>query len=70
MRYFFVDLPTEKERIEIFRVHLEKRLKTPEAKGDFEITEDVLNNLSNITEGFGGAEIEQMVISRFIRSFF
>lgn len=66
---FFVDLPTHKERTEIFRVHLEKRLKTPEAKGDFEITETVSKNLADITEGFGGAEIEQMVIAGLFEAF-
>lgn len=66
---FFVDLPTHKERTEIFRVHLEKRLKTPEAKGDFEVTEPIVNNLADITEGFGGAEIEQMVIAGLFEAF-
>lgn len=66
---FFVDLPTQKERTEIFKVHLEKRLKNPEAKGNFEPSEDVLINLAEITEGFGGAEIEQIVIDGLFDAF-
>ena len=34
---FFVDLPTKKERKEIFRIHLEKRLTNPKAAGNFSI---------------------------------
>ena len=32
---FFVDLPTHRERVEIFKVHLAKRLKDPSVMGDF-----------------------------------
>jgi SpoVK/Ycf46/Vps4 family AAA+-type ATPase len=61
-RIFFVDLPTEIERRDIFKKHLEKRLKYPEARGDFEVNEEILIDLSAKTEGFGGSEIEQIVI--------
>ena len=66
---FFVDLPTSKERMEIFNVHLEKRLKNPVAKGNFEISNDVLEELTVMTEGFGGAEIEQIVIAGLFEAF-
>jgi AAA+ superfamily predicted ATPase len=52
---FFIDLPTEEERIEIFRIHLEKRSIDP---GPLEI-----NRLRRITQAWTGAEIEQCVVS-------
>ena len=59
---FFIDLPTFNERKQIFEVHLKSRLKHPDVIGDFVINEETLNHLSSLTEGFGGAEIEQLVI--------
>lgn len=59
---FFIDLPTFNERKQIFKVHLESRLTYPEVKGDFEINDETLKHLSNITEGFGGSELEQIVV--------
>lgn len=50
---FFVDLPSPKERDEIFRIHITKRGRDP-AKFDVE-------KLSKRTEGFSGAEIEGVV---------
>jgi SpoVK/Ycf46/Vps4 family AAA+-type ATPase len=58
---FFVDLPGEEERVEIFRVHLQKRNKDPEA---FEIV-----NLAKATPGFNGAEIEQVVLVALYAAF-
>jgi len=52
---FFIDLPTEEERIEIFGIHLRKRGIDP---GDLE-----LHRLKRITQGWTGAEIEQCVVS-------
>jgi SpoVK/Ycf46/Vps4 family AAA+-type ATPase len=52
---FFIDLPNEEERVEIFRIHLRKRGIDPEA---LEVT-----RLRRITQGWTGAEIEQCVIS-------
>ena len=59
---FFIDLPTFNERKQIFKVHLESRLTYPEVRGDFEINDQTLKHLSNITEGFGGSELEQIVV--------
>lgn len=59
---FFIDLPTFNERKQIFKVHLEFRLTYPEVRGDFEINDETLKHLSNITEGFGGSELEQIVV--------
>jgi SpoVK/Ycf46/Vps4 family AAA+-type ATPase len=52
---FFIDLPTEEERQEIFRIHLERRGIDP---GPLQ-----LNRLRRITLGWTGAEIEQCVVS-------
>ncbi len=52
---FFVDLPTEEERVEIFRIHLNKRKIEPERMQ--------LQRLKKITQGWTGAEIEQCVVS-------
>ena len=65
---FFVDLPTKAERKVIFKLHLEKRLKGSISK-NFAITDYLLNRLSETTEGFVGAEIEQVVISALFEAF-
>lgn len=65
---FFVDLPTINERKIIFTLHLEKRLKGSKSR-DFAITDDLLNRLANATEGFGGSEIEQAVVSALFEAF-
>ncbi len=65
---FFVDLPTKAERKVIFKLHLEKRLKGSISK-DFAVTDNLLNKLAEITEGFVGAEIEQVVISALFEAF-
>ncbi|MEW9032097.1 MAG: AAA family ATPase [Planifilum fimeticola] len=66
---FFVDLPTQVERKEIFRVHLRKRLRDPEVMRDFQLNEEVLETLAHWTEGFVGAEIEQVVIAALFEAF-
>jgi SpoVK/Ycf46/Vps4 family AAA+-type ATPase len=52
---FFIDLPTEDERTEIFQIHLKKRGVDP--------NELQLHRLKKITQGWTGAEIEQCVVS-------
>jgi SpoVK/Ycf46/Vps4 family AAA+-type ATPase len=52
---FFIDLPTEDERSEIFHIHLQKRGIDPEPLQ--------INRLKRITLGWTGAEIEQCVVS-------
>lgn len=51
---FFLDLPTETERREIFRVHLAKRKRIPV---DFD-----LDRLARASEGYVGAELEQAIV--------
>lgn len=66
---FFVDLPTHKERRQIFNIHLEKRLITEKARGDFQADENTYELLAKETEGFIGAEIEQAVVSGLFEAF-
>jgi SpoVK/Ycf46/Vps4 family AAA+-type ATPase len=51
---FFLDLPTQSEREEIFTVHLRKRKRLP---ADFNVSA-----LARQAEGYVGAEIEQSII--------
>ena len=67
---FFVDLPTFNERKEIFKVHLSKRLKDKEICKNIKINNELLEVLSQKTEGFIGSEIEQVVISALCDAFF
>jgi SpoVK/Ycf46/Vps4 family AAA+-type ATPase len=59
---FFLSLPTESEREEIFKVHLQ-RLR-PNRLREFD-----LSLLSRQTKNFSGAEIEQVVIDGMHRAF-
>jgi len=65
---FFVDLPTYKERCDIFKIHINKRLNN-EIIEDFKLTEDTYAHLAELTEGYVGAEIEQIVISGLFEAF-
>ena len=50
---FFIDFPNEEERERIFEIHLEKRGK---------FTDDIdINKLAKATEGYCGADIEEVV---------
>ena len=59
---FFVDLPSEEERAEIFRIHLSRRGRDPE---DFD-----LPALVAASEDFSGAEIEEAIISALYDAFY
>ncbi len=48
---FFIDLPTSEERKEIVEMYIKKYLET-------DISESLIQQLINITEGFTGADIE------------
>lgn len=58
---FFLDLPSLAERVDIFKIHLSKRRRQPE---QFD-----LRLLADLSQGFSGAEIEQVVISALYDSF-
>lgn len=59
---FFVDLPSDEERKDIFRIHLSKRGRDA---ANFD-----LNALVNASKEFSGAEIEQAVISALFEAFY
>jgi len=52
---FFVDLPNDQERRQILKIHLERR-QQPANLIDLEA-------IATITEGFSGAELEQLIVS-------
>jgi ATP-dependent 26S proteasome regulatory subunit len=58
---FFVDLPNETERQEVFRIHLERRGRRPDL---FDLRE-----LARRSEGFSGAEIEEAIVSGLFEAF-
>jgi SpoVK/Ycf46/Vps4 family AAA+-type ATPase len=58
---FFVDLPDAATRAEIFRIHLDRRNHDA---GQFDLLA-----LADATDGFSGAEIEQVIISALYSAF-
>ncbi len=58
---FFVDLPTESERTDIFHIHLLRRGRTVSAT-------DVAE-LAKYSDGFSGAEIEEAIVSAMFDAF-
>ncbi|HVK45221.1 MAG TPA: AAA family ATPase [Micropruina sp.] len=66
---FFIDLPTDVERRVIFAIHLKARLKAGPALGALVVDDPLLDRLVQATEGFSGAEIEQVVISACFDAF-
>ncbi|MEB3342723.1 AAA family ATPase [Okeania sp.] len=58
---FFVDLPNKEERQDIFQIHLTKRRRDIER---FDI-----DQLSKVSDGFSGAEIEQAIIAAMYEAF-
>jgi ATP-dependent 26S proteasome regulatory subunit len=66
---FFIDLPTRSERTVIFRLHLQARLEAGPALGDLAVDEALLDGLAAATEGFSGAEIEQVVVAACFDAF-
>lgn len=67
---FFVDLPTLEERKEIFKLHLAKRLKDKDVASEIKETKNLCTQLAEMTEGFIGSEIEQVVVSALCDAFF
>lgn len=58
---FFVDLPTNEERQEIFKIHLSKRRR--------DIDRFAIEQLATVSDGFSGAEIEQALIAAMYDAF-
>jgi SpoVK/Ycf46/Vps4 family AAA+-type ATPase len=57
---FFVDLPLDSERIEIFKIHLSRR--------GVNVAGFNLGKLTQFTNGWAGAEIEQCVVSALTKA--
>ena len=66
---FFVDLPTKAERADIFLLHLKKRLRDKQVLGDFKLDKALLDRFADSTEGFVGAEIENIVVAALFEAF-
>lgn len=58
---FFVDLPGAEARAQILRIHLQNRRRDPDQMD--------LEELGRLTEGFSGAELEQVVVSALYAAF-
>ncbi|MBI2413125.1 MAG: AAA family ATPase [Deltaproteobacteria bacterium] len=58
---FFVDLPSQEEREEIYRIHLERRIQNMNRLN--------LRELAQNSQGFTGAEIEQAVKDAVVTTF-
>lgn len=67
---FFVDLPTVSERQKIFKVHIQKRISESPIAHEVTAADDVVTRLAEISEGFTGSEIEQVVIAALFEAFY
>ncbi|MFD6415276.1 AAA family ATPase [Streptomyces sp. NPDC060194] len=65
---FFVDLPTDQERRDIWSLHLAKRSRNS-VGGIPGPSHELLDRLVAATEGYSGAEIEQIVIASLFDAF-
>ncbi len=63
---FFVELPDIKEREEIFGIHIGKPRELHKGR---DVSEFDLKELAKLTDGFSGAEIEQVVIAGLFKAF-
>lgn len=67
---FFVDLPTTKEREKIFKLHIQKRIKSSKIHHEITADDTVCQELAELSVGYVGAEIEQIVISAMYEAFY
>jgi SpoVK/Ycf46/Vps4 family AAA+-type ATPase len=58
---FFIDLPDLEERKEILRIHLKRRKRDP---AKFQVAK-----IAKLTDGYSGAELEQLVVSALNHAF-
>lgn len=58
---FFVDLPTKQQREQILDLHLRKRQCTPESID--------IQRIAALTDGFSGAELEQLIVSAMYHTY-
>ncbi|MDQ1292286.1 MAG: hypothetical protein QG608_164 [Actinomycetota bacterium] len=66
---FFVDLPTKSERRAIWHLHLARRLQYPAAAREIVVNDDLIRRLADATDGYSGAEIEQIVAAALVDAF-
>ncbi|MEV4539468.1 AAA family ATPase [Asanoa sp. NPDC049518] len=66
---FFVDLPTRAERGSIWQVHLARWLRNPRVGGALSPDAAVLAELTALSEGYSGAEIEQALVAAVYDAF-
>ncbi len=59
---FFVDLPSTRERLEILKIHLQKRGRSVDSVNNVE-------EVADASEHFSGAELEQVVVAALYRAF-
>lgn len=67
---FFTDLPTRSERAKIFNLHIRKRTENSEITHNIQITPELCYELADLTKGYVGAEIEQIVIAAMYEAFY
>ncbi|MBR1862877.1 MAG: AAA family ATPase [Ruminococcus sp.] len=67
---FFTDLPTKKEREKIFELHINKRIRNSDIIHDIKVDDALLSTLADMSKGYVGAEIEQIVISALYEAFY
>jgi len=58
---FFVDIPVNQERKDILAIHFKKR--------NHEVNQELIDVLADKTDGFVGAELEQVVVETLIKSY-
>ncbi|MEV4619388.1 AAA family ATPase [Asanoa sp. NPDC049573] len=66
---FFVDLPTRAERRAIWQVHLDRRLAHPRVRGELAVDDAALAELTALSEGYSGAEIEHALVAAVYEAF-
>lgn len=63
---FWVDLPTETEREQIFRIHLRKKHREQLSW----VTDEAIAKIAQKTDGFSGAEIAEVVEEALLEAFY
>lgn len=66
---FFVDLPTQAERVKIWELHLSQRLGNDSVAAELTMDDALVAGLADISEGYSGAEIEQAVVAGLFDAF-
>ena len=67
---FFVDLPTQKEREKIFELHIRKRTENAQVAHEITLDPALCRELAELSQGYVGAEIEQITVSAMYEAFY